>query len=188
MKVVTNKEMQAYRQKVRRLHQELGIPRDYAKRSGLPLQLEARELVEVEPDVFGRIPRLAPEALDAWSRMRDAAAADEIRLQMVSAFRSPEYQRDIFLNKLGRGQSISEILAVNAAPGYSEHHTGLAIDLSCPGFPHLSEEFETSPAFHWLLEKAGDFGFRLSFPRANPHGVMYEPWHWRYWPHEAPSS
>ena len=45
----------------------------------------------------------------------------------------------------------------------------------------LEEEFERSDAFAWLTRRAGEFGFRMSYPRDNPHGVAYEPWHWAWW-------
>ena len=110
--------------------------------------------------------------------MRDAAANDRIALQVVSAFRSAEYQLGIIQRKLERGQSIDEILRVSAAPGYSEHHSGRVVDLTTPGYAALEEEFENSPAFGWLHEHAPRFGFTLSYPRDNPHGIAYEPWHW----------
>ena len=83
--------------------------------------------------------------------------------------------------KLEQGQAIDAILQVSAAPGFSEHHSGRAVDVTTPGYPVLEEVFEESEAFAWLREHAGRFGFLLSFPRDNPHGVAYEPWHWAWW-------
>jgi len=73
---------------------------------------------------------------------------------------------------------VEEILTVNAAPGYSEHHSGYALDIGTPGEPPAEESFESTAAFAWLGEHAGRFGFQLSYPRDNPHGIVYEPWHW----------
>ena len=67
---------------------------------------------------------------------------------------------------------------MNAAPGYSEHHTGCAVDIATPGSRPLTEEFEDSQAFRWLTDNAGKFGFSMSYPRNNPAGFIYEPWHW----------
>ena len=72
------------------------------------------------------------------------------------------------------------ILKVSAAPGYSEHHSGCAIDVTTPGYKALEEPFETSPAFKWLSDNAEKFDFSLSYPQNNPHGVAYEPWHWAW--------
>jgi zinc D-Ala-D-Ala carboxypeptidase len=110
--------------------------------------------------------------------MLAAAHAQNIPLQIVSAFRSADYQVGILERKLARGVSIDDILRVNSAPGYSEHHSGRAVDLTSTGYPALEEAFETSPAFAWLSVNAIRFGFFLSYPRGNPHGIVYEPWHW----------
>jgi D-alanyl-D-alanine carboxypeptidase len=67
---------------------------------------------------------------------------------------------------------------VNAYPGHSEHHTGRAIDLGAPSVAPLEEEFENTPEFAWLRARAGSFGFQMTYPRSNVHGIVYEPWHW----------
>jgi D-alanyl-D-alanine carboxypeptidase len=97
---------------------------------------------------------------------------------MVSAFRSLDYQVGIFKRKLEKGQTIEQILHVNLPPGYSEHHTGRAIDIAAPGAPPLTEEFEQTLAFRWLETHAHRWHFKMTYPRGNPHGVIYEPWHW----------
>ena len=156
----------------------LGVPRDYGKLRKLRPVREPSTLIGIGLDTQGREQRLAPRAARAWQRMCAAAADDGITLQFVSAFRSIEYQLGIFQRKLERGLSIAEILEVNAAPGYSEHHSGRALDITTPGFAALEQEFENSPAFVWLWANAQTYGFHLSFPRGNPHGISYEPWHW----------
>lgn len=144
----------------------------------LPAHPEAVLLDAAGRDRFGRQHWLQPVARRAWGSMRDAAKADGISLELVSSFRSVADQNRILARKLRQGQSLQDILRVNAPPGYSEHHTGCAIDLAVPGEPVLTEAFEGSPAFAWLLRHASRFGFRLSYPRANPFGFVYEPWHW----------
>ena len=165
---------------LKHLFQQLGIPEDYAAGCAMPLQQECIALVPTEPDVFGRQPYLAAQACKAWGEMRDAAQNAGVILQLVSAYRSYQYQAELLQRKLDRGVCIDDILKVNAAPGFSEHHSGRALDIGTPGFAHLEEEFESSPAFAWLSRHAGHYGFRLSFPRDNPYGVLYEPWHWYF--------
>src|SRR5579884_1977066 len=114
----------------------------------------------------------------ASRRMREAAARDGVELQVVSAFRSVEYQLGILRRKLARGQTIEQILRISAAPGYSEHHSGRALDLTTPGCAALEEDFERTAAFAWLSTNAQRYHFHLSYPRGNPHGIAYEPWHW----------
>lgn len=163
----------------------LGVPRDYARSRGLRLVREPRELVSIGEDIHARVQWLSPRAAQAFTRMRAAAFDDGVQLQIVSAFRSTEYQLGIVERKIERGQSIEEILRVSAAPGYSEHHSGRALDLTTPGFAVLEEAFECSPAFAWLGANAARFGFSLSYPRGNRHRIAYEPWHWCWHPRTA---
>lgn len=133
------------------------------------------------PDIYQREQRLLAPAAAAWRQMVAAAARDEIQLQLVSAYRSVAYQEGILRKKLEKGRAIDEILQISAAPGFSEHHSGRAVDVTAPGLPVLEEVFEDSEAFAWLGEHAAEYGFCLSYPRGNPHGVAYEPWHWAWW-------
>ncbi len=167
-----------YAQRIAELAAQLGVPADYAQSRSLPLQPEAAELVPVGVSPEGRKIELSPKGARAWEQMRAAAARDGIELQPLSGFRSVGRQAEIIRGKLAGGRTIAEILTVLAAPGYSEHHTGLALDIGSPGAPPLEEGFGDSPAFRWLELRAGSFGFRLSFPRENPHQIAYEPWHW----------
>lgn len=162
------------------IFQELGIPEDLPEARGLIPWTEPLELVTAEISASGREFQLTPKATGAWQILKAAAADDGIKLLMVSAFRSVEYQAAIIRNKLEQGQSLAHILTVNAPPGYSEHHSGCAIDIGSPDCPGLGEAFENTDAYHWLSVHADQWGFLLSFPRDNRHGYVYEPWHWRY--------
>lgn len=168
----------AFTDRVAVIHRELGVPGDYAERTGLPLVPEPETLVEVSPGRTDRRHWLEPYAAARWASMEAVAEGDGIRLMLVSAWRSVDYQRGLIERKLARGESIEDILAVNAAPGYSEHHGGRAIDLGVPGVAPLTEAFEHTEAFTWLMRNAERFGFALSYPRENAHGIVYEPWHW----------
>lgn len=158
----------------------LGIPDDYGLQRGLARMREPGCLGFAGVDIHGREQWLAPDAARAWQRMQHAAAQHGIELALVSAFRSIAYQVGIVQRKLAQGRNIGEILEANAAPGYSEHHSGRALDLTTSGYRALEEEFERSAAFSWLQANAARFGFSLSYPRGNPHGIAYEPWHWRH--------
>ena len=163
---------------LRELHQELGIPEDYGLDRARPVFEEATELVEVGPNLVGRMQRLTPATAREWAAMQAAAAQDGVTLLIVSGFRSIDYQARLIRKKINAGQSLSEILSVNAAPGHSEHHTGRAVDIASPGSRPLTEEFEDSDAFRWLQANAATYGFSMSYPRDNPAGFVYEPWHW----------
>jgi len=144
----------------------------------MPLHPEAEDLASVGIDIFGRERQLTPQAAARWTELQAAAHGDDVTLQLVSAFRSLEYQRQVLERKIAAGVSLEEILKVNAPPGYSEHHTGRAVDLTTPGSSPLSEEFETTAAFDWLVRNGRRFGFTMTYPRENPFGFVYEPWHW----------
>jgi D-alanyl-D-alanine carboxypeptidase len=176
-----------FERKIAALQKQLGIPRNYGIQRKLDLCEECTNLVSIGKDIFDRDQKMTPRAAHAWFEMKAAAASSGIELQAVSAFRSVAYQAGIIEKKLAAGHSMEQILGVSTAPGYSEHHTGRALDISTPGYKPLEEEFEQSPAFKWLEKTAGDFGFRMSFPKKNHHGVCYEPWHW-CWAPGAPDT
>lgn len=159
---------------------ELGIPANYGTMHRMPLVRNAEELVEAGRDIFGRDQRLMPAAADAWARMKVAAANAGIDLQLVSAYRSLGYQTNLLKKKLEEGQSLKRILRVSAPPGYSEHHSGRAIDLTTHGCKPLEEDFAKTRAYDWLCANARFFGFRESYPKNNRHQLAWEPWHWYY--------
>lgn len=167
----------------------LGIDADeYADRTGLALVAEPDWLAFAGFDRYRRPLWLHAGAARAWRRMHDAALRDGIVLDAISGYRSHDYQLGIFERKRSRGQTVDEILAVNAAPGFSEHHGGHALDISMPGEPAAEESFEGTPAFAWLSANAGAHGFAMSYPRGNPHGIVHEPWHWCHRPEPQPGA
>ncbi len=172
------------REDVVKILTDLGVSDDYFLERGLVKYEDAwaSDLVVVKVDADGREHELVASAGDAWQAMKDAAAVSGIELEMVSAFRSAERQAEIVRGKFQRGLGMDEIFAVSAAPGFSEHHTGRAVDISTPGYAVLEEEFEESDAFRWLIENAGTFGFTMTYERGNTYGYLYEPWHW-VWSH-----
>ena len=155
----------------------LGIPDDYGSVHQLQSVPEPAELAFAGRDRYKRPVWLLATAARAWQRMRDAALRDGVQLDAISGYRSHAYQLGIFERKLRRGLTVEQILNVNAAPGYSEHHSGCALDIGTPGEPPAEESFEHTSAFVWLAARAVEFDFTMSYPRDNPHGITYEPWH-----------
>lgn len=169
----------AFSHRTARIARALGIPADYGPARRLVPYAEAARLVSVgrAPD-DGKLVRLAPRAAAAWRKMRAAAAQEGVVLLPLSGFRGVSRQTTLIRRKLAEGQRIEQILRRVAAPGYSEHHTGRALDIGSPDNLALDEHFARTAAFRWLRRHAPAFGFHLSFPRRNPHGIVYEPWHW----------
>jgi D-alanyl-D-alanine carboxypeptidase len=157
----------------------LGIPADYARTRRMPVQRVARSLVSVGPAADdGKPVRLASRAAAAWRKMQIAAVADGVELLPLSGYRSVARQARIIRRKLAAGETIGGILRLVAAPGCSEHHTGRAIDVGSPVYLQINEHFARTAEFRWLRRHAARFGFHLSYPRRNRHGIGYEPWHW----------
>ena len=164
---------------LQKLHANLGIPSDYALARGLSRQREARRLVSLGRAADdGRIVRVTPRTASAWRRLSTAAAHDGVTLLPLSGFRSVRRQTQNIRRKLAAGEGITDILRLVAAPGYSEHHTGRAIDIGSPDDVGLDRSFASTRAFRWLKKHAVRFGFRMSYPPRNQQGFSYEPWHW----------
>lgn len=127
--------------------------------------------------------KLRQAAAKKYKAMAAAARQSGVILVPISGFRPISEQQHLFFDvKAQRGQDARERAEVSAPPGYSEHHTGYAVDLGDGNVPatNLNPKFENTAAFKWLKNNAARFSFEMSFPRDNPQGVSYEPWHWRY--------
>ena len=138
------------------------------------------ELINLTAD--GSI-KLRSAAADKFLKMQADARAQGVRLVPLSGFRTVAQQDYLFFRvKEQRNQPASQRAEVSAPPKHSEHHTGYAIDIGDANLPatNLSTSFETTVAFRWLHNNANRYSFELSFPRNNPQGISYEPWHWRF--------
>jgi D-alanyl-D-alanine carboxypeptidase len=127
--------------------------------------------------------KLRKAAAKQYQAMVAAARADGVIIVPISGFRTIAEQQHLFFDvKAQRGQLATERAEVSAPPGYSEHHTGYAVDIGDGNVPatNLNPKFEDTKAFKWMKQNAARFNFELSFPRDNPQGVSYEPWHWRF--------
>jgi zinc D-Ala-D-Ala carboxypeptidase len=163
----------------------LRIPLESIAARSLAFQSEAADLVVAEIGDNGKEHLLVPPAATAWRAMKIAALADGVVIRIVSAFRTIDRQAEIVRAKIEKGLSLEAILCASAPPGYSEHHSGRAIDLITDGVRPLEPEFEHTDAFRWLSTNAGRFGFTLSYPPNNRYGYAYEPWHWCFEAAEA---
>lgn len=156
----------------------LGISSELITARGLRECEEAATLEVAEVGADGRDHLLVPLAAEAWRGLKAAALVDGIDLFIVSAFRSIERQAEIVRRKLESGAAVESILTVCAPPGFSEHHTGRAVDLSTFGSHALEVEFDQTAAYAWLTQHAAEFRYYLSYPIGNCWGYQYEPWHW----------
>ncbi|MEL7521957.1 MAG: M15 family metallopeptidase [Cyanobacteria bacterium J06553_1] len=147
----------------------------------LPYEV-APESVLIPVTADGRI-KMRPAAANKFQQMLAAAKADGITMAALSGFRDDKTQEYLFFDiKEQRVQDAAKRAEVSAPPGYSEHHTGYAIDIGDATAPetHLETTFGDTAAFAWLEKNALKYSFELSFPLDNKQGVSYEPWHWRF--------
>ncbi|MEC4815682.1 MAG: D-alanyl-D-alanine carboxypeptidase family protein [Scytonema sp. PMC 1069.18] len=138
---------------------------------------------ELQPvSANGRI-QMRKAAAQKYKEMTAAARSAGVILVPISGFRSINDQNQLFFNVgAKRNQTPAERASVSAPPGHSEHHTGYAVDIGDGAAPstNLNTNFEKTKAYQWLQANAARFSFEISFPKDNPQGVSYEPWHWRF--------
>ncbi len=122
--------------------------------------------------------------MEPLTRLLRAAERDGISLRAAAGFRSVETQRRAFeAGAKKKGISLSSNAWWTAPPGFSEHHTGLAVDFVVPARPGTNfrpSSFSKTEAYVWLKAHAKAFGFELSFGQNSGVRVAFEPWHWRY--------
>jgi D-alanyl-D-alanine carboxypeptidase len=127
---------------------------------------------------------LRQEAADALATMADAATA-EIGQQLVaqSGYRAYDIQ-EIVYNRYVAQLGTAGADLTSARPGYSEHQTGMAIDILATGSGCSLDGpcFGETTAGQWLAANAYRFGYLLSYPadKTEVTGYEYEPWHFRY--------
>jgi D-alanyl-D-alanine carboxypeptidase len=162
------------------IHRDLGITAEYLEANRLSLQAQPsfEDLKVVDIDFEGKPFVLYYKAARGWRDMTDEARRDGVCLMPFSGFRSYLHQKSLIDRHLKNGRLLESILTHIAIPGFSEHHSGRAIDIHVKGKAVLDEGFENTIEFRWLMENASRFEFRLSYPKSNSYGIIYEPWHW----------
>ncbi len=112
----------------------------------------------------------------AFQSLVQGAANDGISIYLSSGFRSYETQEQIYNNYVyNYGQATADTFS--ARPGYSEHQTGMAIDVNI-----IDDSFAGTPEAIWLEEHCTEYGFIIRYPKGKQDitGYKYEPWHIRY--------
>ncbi len=132
-----------------------------------------------------------------YEEFAKAAEAAGFPLVMVSAYRSVSSQQSVFSQNVqevmsSKGVSEEEATKITketiTVPGYSEHHTGLAVDVVDQNWYNnypsqlLEASYGDQPGAKWIAENAPKFGFIIRYPkdRQDITKITYEPWHLRY--------
>lgn len=143
---------------------------------------------------------LRKEVLEAFTKMREAAAKDGVQMRVISAARSFQHQKGIWEGKWNGSRKVSgrslnvaildpadrarEILRYSSMPGTSRHHWGTDFDINSLSPSHFNSG-EGKRAHEWLRQHAHKFGFCQSYTAKDeqrPHGYEEEAWHWSYFP------
>ena len=170
-----------------------------------PEEYSIAELMGKEDiELYGQGINLRKEAHDAFLAMKEAAAADGIKIKMVSSFRSFAKQQSIFERKYERYteegmeplEAIDKIIEYSTIPGTSRHHWGTDIDIidgnvKSSGDVLVPKKFESDGPYeafkNWMDANSKAFDFYLVYtndPRRK--GFKYEPWHYSYAPLSIP--
>lgn len=184
-------ESDDYKEKI--VHVNIGLDKEYYKEANLITNFDETVLAnkynkldeKFEPSDIQKIKsecsikdeHLSSVAKDAFEKMCDDAKLDKKYILANSAYRSYKQQQNVYntyLNLYGKTYVNNYV----ATPGFSEHQTGLAIDVAAKGY----NIFKTSPEYKWMLENAYKYGFILRYPEGKEKltGYKSEAWHYRY--------
>ena len=121
-------------------------------------------------------------AYEAYKKLYDDAKAEGFDLKLCSTMRSYNTQKTLFNNSLNnRGRETTNVRS--AYPGRSEHHTGLAIDVTSASMGWgLTQDFIDYADGQWINDHCHEYGFIVRYPKGKTDitGYAYEPWHLRY--------
>lgn len=147
---------------------------NYLTESYTPKNLETIDLAYARSGM-----QLVSEAKDAFEKLSKDAKNEGLNIIAMSSYRSYDYQVDLYNNYVKTdGQQAADTYSARA--GFSEHQTGLAVDVYNKTLPYTS--FEQTEEFNWMQENAYKYGFILRFPKdkVSITGYQYESWHYRY--------
>ena len=123
--------------------------------------------------------QLVKVAKMAFEELTQSAKKEGFNIRAISTYRTYSYQKGLYDNYV-KNYSKEEADTYSARPGFSEHQTGLAVDVD--NIKDYFENFEKTKEFNWMQENAYKYGFILRYPKNKEHitGYMYEAWHYRY--------
>jgi len=136
--------------------------------------------LEIIPEEYARSGmRLVKNAKDAFVAMAREARKDKRPIIAMSSYRSYKYHVNLF-EKYKEADGIKDADTYSARAGFSEHQTGLCVDIYDGVLDYTN--FEQSDSFDWMQKNAYKYGFILRFPegKENITGYQYESWHYRY--------
>lgn len=115
----------------------------------------------------------------SFESLAKKASEEGLKIRAVSAYRNYSYQTTLYNNYVNQ-DGVENADKYSARPGFSEHQTGLAVDVDNKVSSY--NNFENTKEFSWMKENAHKYGFILRYPKDKEYitGYIYEPWHYRY--------
>ena len=122
---------------------------------------------------------LVEEARDNFYKLVDKAKEEGLTIRAISAYRGYTYQKRLY-DKYVEADGVNKADTYSARPGFSDHQTGLAIDVdnTITSF----ENFTNTKEYQWMLDNSYKYGFILRYPSGKESITTYqfESWHYRY--------
>ncbi|MDD6388561.1 MAG: M15 family metallopeptidase [Bacilli bacterium] len=137
------------------------------------------DLVTMPLSVAFKGKKIINEVNEAFIKLCKDAKSENLTIVANSTYRDFNYQSSLYKRyKNNKGQIYADNYA--ARPGYSEHQTGLSIDVST--LKSNMDDFEKTKEYKWLIKNAYKYGFILRYPKGKEDitGYNYESWHYRY--------
>ena len=147
---------------------------DIVTRVNIPNNLE-----KTNSDYSKKGMMLVKEAKDMFEKMYYDAKKEGYNIRIMSSYRSYNYQEKLYNNYKNK-EGKEEADKYSARPGFSEHQTGLCVDIDDKNLNY--EDFYKSSSYEWMINNSYKYGFILRYPKdkENITGYIYESWHYRY--------
>lgn len=145
----------------------------------LPEDYIPNNLTSIASEFSSSNRQLVYEAKEAFEKMATAAKGQGYTIRAISAYRSYEYQKGLY-DSYVKKDGTEKADTYSARPGFSEHQTGLVVDIDNGTVDY--NNFENTKEFKWMEENAHLYGFILRYPKDKEciTGYDYESWHYRY--------
>ena len=180
---------------------EFGMSKvEYIDSSTVSVMIELHQKAEEDSKLFSNSIGLLSETAAAFEKMKIAAQKAGFKIEIVSAYRSFNRQKDIWNRKyrsneikgFNPDQNIKKIIEYSTLPGTSRHHWGTEIDIIDEDFSDeenvlMSSKYEKKGIFfevkQWMNSNSEKFGFYITYNNdPERKGFEYEPWHYSYAP------
>lgn len=147
---------------------------NYLDKNYVPNNLEKINSIYSSKEIY-----LVKDAKTSFENMAKHASEEGYKIRCISAYRSYTYQENLYNNYVKK-DGVQKADTYSSRPGFSEHQTGLVVDIDNTILPYTS--FINTKEYEWMKNNAYKYGFILRYPKDKESitGYSFEPWHYRY--------